>query len=257
LRRAYERGLVAGVRADGRTFASGSFDKTVRLWETFTGKIVETFKDHDGPVSSVAFAPDGRTIYSAGADTRALAWDPSLLIVGKSPAVKLDNDKLHSIWNALAAESGNIGQAAVWRLVASPKDGAAFLDSQVYLLDPKKVDQLFADLDADDFMTREKATQELEKFGRWMEGRLETTLQKPPSLEVKRRVERMLSLLVKTDALTLKQERLRMLRVMQTLEQIGDQEAMKVLDKLARGAAEPELQREAALSLKRLQKRSG
>jgi hypothetical protein len=242
---------------DGRTFASGSFDKSVRLWETFTGKSIETFKDHDGPVSCVAFAPNGRTIYSAGADARALAWDPTVLIVDKSRDVKLDNGKLQSIWNALAAETGNVGQAAVWHLVASPTEGTAFLKSQVYLLDPKKVDQLFIDLDDDDFMTREKATQELEKFGRWMEGRLETTLQKPPSLEVKRRVERMLSLLVKADALTLKQERLRMLRVMQTLEQIGDQEAMKVLDKLARGAAEPELQREAALSLKRLQKRSG
>lgn len=242
---------------DGRTFASASFDKTVRLWETFTGKTVEIFKDHDGPVASVVFAPNGRTIYSASADARALAWDPTVLIVEKSQDVKLDDSKLQSIWNALAAESGNVGQAAVWHLVASPKDSTAYLASHVYLLDPTKVDQLFIDLDADDFMTRDKATQELEKFGRWMEGRLETALQNPPSLEVKRRVERMLGLLVKTDALTLKQERLRMRRVMQTLEQIGDREAVKVLEKLARGAAEPELQREAEMSLKRLQKRSG
>ncbi len=44
---------------------------------------------------------------------------------------------------------------------------------------------------------------------------------------------------------------------MQVLEQIGDQAAIKVLDDLARGAAEPELQRQAELSLKRLQKRVG
>ena len=43
-----------------------------------------------------------------------------------------------------------------------------------------------------------------------------------------------------------------MLRVLQTLEQIGDRAALKVLDDLARGAAERELQREAELSLKRL-----
>ncbi len=240
---------------DGRTFASGSFDKTVRLWETFTGKQVEVFKDHDGPVTGVVFAPNGRTVYSAGADARAIAWNPTTLILD-TPA-KLDPAKLQSIWTQLASENGNLGQAAAWKLVASPKDAAAFLGAQVYLLDPKKVDQLFRDLDAFDFPTREKATQELEKYGRWMEGRLETALQDPPTLEVKRRLERMLGQLRTTGALSLRQERLRMLRVLQSLEQIADQPALKILDDLARGAAEPELQREAELSLKRLQKRAG
>jgi WD40 repeat protein len=248
--------LSLAFAPDGRTFASASFDKTVRLWETFTGKTIETFKDHHGPVTSVAFSPNGRTLYSAGADTRALAWDPSVLIFEKAPAAKLDAGKLQGLWNAMAAESGAVGQAAAWRFAASPKEGASFLGSRVYLLDPKKVDQLFSDLDADDFTTRENATQELEKYGRWMEGRFEAALHDPPSLEVKRRLERMLGLLAKA-GLPLKQERLRLLRAMQVLEQIGDQAAIKVLDDLARGAAEPELQREAELSLKRLQKRAG
>jgi WD40 repeat protein len=249
--------LSVAFAPDGRTFTSGSFDKTVRLWETFTGKTIETFSDHDGPVTSVVFAPNGRTVYSASADGRALAWDPSVLIFERSAAAKLDAKKLQSLWTTLAGESGNLGQAAIWRLVAAPKEGEAFLSSKVFLIDPKAIDQLFSDLDARDFPTREKATQELEKYGRWMEGRIEAILQDPPSLEVKRRLERMLSLLDTKGALPIKQERLRMLRVLQTLEQIGDPPAVKVLDDLARGAAEPALQREAELSLKRLQKRAG
>ena len=82
-----------------------------------------------------------------------------------------------------------------------------------------------------------------------MEGRIESGLKDPPSLEVKRRLERMLSMLRTGGSASLKQERLRTLRLLQILEQIGDQPATKVLDDLARGAAEPELQREAELAL--------
>lgn len=240
---------------DGHTFATASFDKTLRLWETFTGKTIETFKSHEGPVLSVAFAPDGRTLYSAGADSRVIAWEPASLIL--TGGGKIDPDGRKPFWDSLAVEVAPVGQRAVWRWVASPKDTPEFLGAQLYLLDPKKVDQLFRDLDSKEFVVRETATQELEKYGRWMEGRLETALQDPPSLEVKRRVERMLGLLRVNNALSLKQERLRMLRVMQILEQIGDPSALKVLDDLARGAAEPELQNEAELALKRLQKRAG
>jgi WD40 repeat protein len=49
---------------DGRLLASGSLDKTVRLWEVGNGRLVQTLTGHTRLVHSVAFSPDGRLLAS-------------------------------------------------------------------------------------------------------------------------------------------------------------------------------------------------
>src|SRR4051812_2790536 len=44
---------------DGKFLASGSYDKTVRLWDLATGREIRTFRNHRKSVQSVAFSPDG------------------------------------------------------------------------------------------------------------------------------------------------------------------------------------------------------
>src|SRR6516162_4943192 len=60
---------------DGKTLASGSRDKTIKLWEVATGKEQATLKGHTGEVWSVAYSPDGKTLASGSWDATIKLWD--------------------------------------------------------------------------------------------------------------------------------------------------------------------------------------
>jgi WD40 repeat protein len=242
---------------DGQTLASASFDKTVRLWEAFSGLQVSLFKGHEGPVTTLAFRKNGRAIFSGSADTSILVWDTTGLgRDGPLPVSNMDAAALKAAWLDLASVEAARGHRALWHLVAAAKEGVPFLGSQIYLLDPARVDKLFADLNSDQYKVRTDATRELEKYGIWMKGRLLTTHKSPPTLEVQRRVDQMLAKLDIPGALTIEQERLRVRRVMLALEQVASPGAKAVLAKLAGGAPEADLQQEARAALGRLEKRA-
>ena len=60
---------------DGQTIASGSSDKSIKLWNSQDGRLIRTLKGHTGRVRSVAFSPDGQTIASGSDDNTIKLWN--------------------------------------------------------------------------------------------------------------------------------------------------------------------------------------
>ena len=60
---------------DGTKIASGSFDKTIKLWDVTSGECLQTLKGHSRPVTSVSFSPDGTKVASGSWDKTVKIWD--------------------------------------------------------------------------------------------------------------------------------------------------------------------------------------
>ena len=62
---------------DGKRIVSGSWDKTVKVWDAQTGQEQLTLKGHSSWVTSVSFSPDGKQIVSGSYDKTVKIWDIS------------------------------------------------------------------------------------------------------------------------------------------------------------------------------------
>ncbi len=59
---------------DSKTLATGSYDDTVQLWDTATGKH-EGVINVDSTVRSVAFSPDGKLLATGSSSGSVRVWD--------------------------------------------------------------------------------------------------------------------------------------------------------------------------------------
>ena len=60
---------------DNKTLATGSGDKTAKLWNIETGEEILTLAGHDGWIWSTSFSPDGKTLATGSSDKTAKLWN--------------------------------------------------------------------------------------------------------------------------------------------------------------------------------------
>jgi WD40 repeat protein len=61
---------------DGQLLASGSRDRTIKLWDPITGAVKHTLEGHSDWLRAVAFSQDGQFLASGSQDKTIKLWDP-------------------------------------------------------------------------------------------------------------------------------------------------------------------------------------
>lgn len=238
---------------DGRLIVSAGQNGGIGVTEIASGQQRAQFDGAHGTLHSLCFSPDGRRIASGSSDGTAYVWDMTGL--GAKPAGPLDRGEVAALWESLVDTEK--AQNAIWQLTRAPEMAVAQIRQHVKPIprtDAKVIARLVADLDADDFDAREKASQQLERLGELAVDTLRKKLDDKPSLEVHRRIE---ALLERLDGPDLSGEKLRSVRAVEVLELLRTPEARTVLESLARGADGSRLTQEARAALARLGEQRG
>jgi hypothetical protein len=233
----------AGFAPDGRTLATASRDGVIRLWETASWTVRAQLRGHRDRVTALAFSPSGR-LFSGGLDTMVLGWDVR-------PARGTAKGSLEKAWAALTDADGRAGFAAQGQFLAEPGKAVDWLAarlSPVSRPDAARVKALIAKLDHDDFATRERATAELKGLWRFAAAALREVVAKSTSAEARRRAA---GIVKEMESPVLSAGELRGVRAVEVLEWIGTKEARVVVEKLAKGAVEARMTREAGAACKR------
>jgi RNA polymerase sigma factor (sigma-70 family) len=246
---------VLASSPDSGVLAGAGADRTIRLWDAWTGKELGQCQGHAGGIRALAFASGRKTLVSGSQDSTALVWDVARFVERRTSG-NLEAGQAEACWDDLAAADGRKAFEAMRRLSAAARQALPLLRQRLNPApapDPRRLARLIADLESDAFPTRKQATAELEKWGWLAAPALRKALVGRPSPETRRRVEHLLGRLETGE---LEADGLREVRALEVLERLGTAEAKELLARLAGGAAGARLTREADAAWLRLAARA-
>jgi hypothetical protein len=238
----------AALSPDGRLLAVASIDD-LTVWDLATGKPVLRYGALPADVFSLAFSPDGKTLASGHRDMTVRLWDTSTACA-PVPARSLKEAELESLWESLAGTDPRSANEAMWRVVADRESVPMLLKRLQQMTTPhdRFLRQRIRDLDSDQIKVRRRAEEQLLRWGLDAIEPMRDVLDNEPSLEVRRRIEKMLPRML---AGGVTQEKAVISRGIETLERIGTEEARKALAELAKGPEDVVVTCEAQSALAR------
>jgi RNA polymerase sigma factor (sigma-70 family) len=222
---------VLAFAPDGKTVAWSGIESTsaVILIEVRTARVRHRLRGDCPLVQCLQFSPDGSKLLSAGPDGSALVWD----VFGRSPGMpagKPSPEQVAEWWSALSGPDAEDAYDTMQQMAANPTVAITLLREKlkpVKAVEAAKFAAHLTALDGPTFEGREAASRELVALGDAVEPRLRETRQKPPSLEVERRIDDILE--------RIEAGRLRSERAVEVLERIGDRAARQLLSEWAAG----------------------
>ncbi len=234
---------------DGRWLAAGTEDGAVRIHDAATGRVLLQREARQGVIAALAFSPDDRLLASGGLDGLVFIWKTPDRAT-RRPTLTARRQEV--LWDRLAADAPT-AVAAMAELSHARAEAVAFLRERIGELfagpDPRRVEQLLIELDSDDFDIRQRAQRELASAGAAIEDRLHRALKSTSSPEARRRLQQLLAPLRSG---MVPPHRVRAVRAVEVLEQIGTPEAGRLLQEMASRATDPRLALEIRDSLRRL-----
>jgi WD40 repeat protein len=217
----------------------------IDLWDIRSGRRFSSLAGHRGPVTALAFSPDGHRLISGSMDTLAYIWE--LPQLKQDSPVAIGEARAAALWRDLGDADPVKAYRALGVWLAAPESAISFFRRffvSIKSVDTEAVRRLIAGLDSNQYAVRENASNELRALGSGIREHLRRALKASPSFEAARRIDRVLAELPDLE--------LQARRAIEVLEAIGTPAARTLLKEWAAGNPDSVVAREVAAALKRM-----
>ncbi len=241
--------LIAGINGDG---AGNQVMRPFQFWPGRSDILVYTqrnvlivrdiyherdlarLRGHDNDITSLTIDADSGRILTGSEEGVALLWEP--IDLPDRNRMAQEKDQIDDLWNQLRTSNGRDANRVKQQLIASGDLTSNFLAEKLTpaRIENVRIEGLIAQLDDDDFYTREKASKALAREGAAVLPYLAQALRVSTSAEVRWRCELLMGMV--EGRVTNSDTDKRDARAIQVLEAINDERSQQTIEALARGA---------------------